>query len=155
MNQGPALPTDQQAAVAVEPGDGALDLPAMTTQPLLGFDAGARNPGRNSSTTAGSSVLLGMVPFVGMELAGALARTTARTCDGLHGIEHGLQHVGIRHVGGGQSDRQWQAVPVSQDVVLAARTPAVARVGACFWAPLFAWTSDESKQARSQLMRPC
>lgn len=57
------------------------------------------------------------------------ARLTLRPADRLDRVNQRLQLLGVMDVGGGQLHRQRHAVPIHQDVVLAARLAAVGRVG--------------------------
>ena len=43
MHIGPTLIADAQAAEGMEPGEGALDHPAMTAEPLAGLEAATRD----------------------------------------------------------------------------------------------------------------
>jgi len=79
---------DEQTAEAVEPGEGALDFPAVATEAFAGFPFRASDAGNDASATAGGAVLGGVVGFVGVEFAGPLARSSSGTGDGLHGVEH-------------------------------------------------------------------
>ncbi len=90
---------DEQTAEAVEPGEGALDFPAVATEAFSGFLFRASDAGNDASATAGRAVLRGVTGLVGVEFAWTLARSSGWTGDGLHGVEHAevwlfiLQHL--------------------------------------------------------------
>ena len=74
----------------MEPGEGALDFPAVATEAFAGFLFRASDAGDDASATAGGAVLGGVIGFVGVEFAGPLARSSGGTRDGLHRVEHAL-----------------------------------------------------------------
>jgi len=145
---------DEQTAVAVEPREGALDFPSVATEALTGLYLRACDACNDASATAGGAVLGRVIGLVGVEFAGPLARSSDGNGDGLHRVEHALKHRGIMDIGRRQFDRQRESVSVDNQVMFAARAPSVARVGTGILAPLFAGTSDESTEARSQSIRP-
>ena len=138
----------------MEPGEGAFDFPAVATEALTGLYFGACDACNDASATAGGAVLGRVIGLVGVEFAGPLARSSDGNGDGLHRVEHALKHRGIMDVGRRQFDRQRESVSVDNQVMFAARAASVTRVGTGILAPLFAGTSDESTEARSQSIRP-
>lgn len=52
MDVSATLPTDQQAAVGVQPGEGALDFPTVVAQLLAGLDAAPSDTGLDAAATA-------------------------------------------------------------------------------------------------------
>ena len=72
----------------MEPGEGALDFPAVATEALAGFPFRASDAGNDASATADGAVLRGLIRLVGVEFARPLARSSGGTSDGMHGVEH-------------------------------------------------------------------
>ena len=72
----------------MEPGEGALDFPAVATEAFAGFLFRASDAGNDTSATAGRAVLGGVIGFVVVEFARPLTRSSSGTGDGLHGVEH-------------------------------------------------------------------
>ncbi|HWP26597.1 MAG TPA: hypothetical protein VNL39_09670 [Xanthobacteraceae bacterium] len=81
MNLSSAFITNNEAEELIEPGEAAFDEPTMA--PELGFalDIAARDVGEDAATTQLTPVDRIIVALVGMNLAGALARSTARATD--------------------------------------------------------------------------
>src|SRR5918998_4590552 len=82
MDVGPAFVADSQAAIAIEPGEGALDDPAVPSQTLARVDAlaGDAHPDVPSSQRCPAARIV--VALVGMELGGALTAPSIRLLDG-------------------------------------------------------------------------
>ncbi len=138
----------------MEPGEGAFDFPAVATEALTGLYFGACDARNDASATACGAVLGRVIGLVGVEFSGPSAGSSDGNGDRLHRVEHALKHRGIMDIGGCQFDRQRESVSIDNQVMFAARTPSVARVGTGILPPLFAGTSDESTEARSQSIRP-
>lgn len=101
MKVGAALPADEQAAIAMKPREGTLDLPAVSPESFFGFNPRPGDAWRDVSSSAGGAVLLGAIGLVGVQLVGTFAWATARTGNGLYRVEHRLQHLPIVDIGGG------------------------------------------------------
>ena len=97
-----AFPPDEQPPETVEPGNGSLDLPAMTAQALFRLYLRAGDPGQDAAATTGRAVFGGAVALVRMQLFGSLARPAARSLNRLYRIQHRLQHVLVADVGSRQ-----------------------------------------------------
>ncbi len=54
VDVGAPFVTHEQAAVSVQPGDGALDDPAVPAEPLGGLDAASGDPGRDAASPKGA-----------------------------------------------------------------------------------------------------
>ena len=81
-------------------------------------------------------------------------RTPTRALDRRHRVHHLLQQQRVVGVGGRQADRQRDAAPIGEQVVLGARLAAVCRVRAGQAAPRLARTLNESRLARDQSSWP-
>lgn len=99
MDVGAALVADTKTAHAVQPGESALDNPAIPAQALAGFDAPAGNAGANPAALQILAQVGEIVTFVGMHLLGSAARTARQTADGGNGFEYRDEAFGIVPVG--------------------------------------------------------
>ena len=145
---------DEETAESVQPGEGALDFPAVATESFAGFPSGAGDARDDAAATAGCAIFRRVIGLVCVEFARPLAWSSDGSGDGLHRVEHALQHRRVVNVCRRHLDREGKSVSVDNQVMFAARAPSVARVRSGILAPLFAGTSDESTEARSQSIRP-
>ena len=105
VDVGAPLVAHAQATKAVEPGEGALDYPAVgaktlrTVLPAPG-DAGD-DPTRSQRRPAASVV----VALVGVQLLGPVAWPSTWSGDGWHRVDGFFQHPGVMHVGGREHRR--------------------------------------------------
>ena len=147
-----SLVADRQPAEAVEPGQGALDHPAVAPQPLAGVD---RPCGRSATlmcapaqrpAAAGDS----RTPCRRAAWPGACA-AGRRALDRRDGVEQLLEDDRCRG-GWRRSGRTASGMPraVDHDMALRARFAAIRRVRAGRGAPLLAGTLALSRQARLQ-----
>lgn len=153
----PALVADDEAPHLVQPGDGALDDPAVTAQPLGGVHLRAGDAALDAPLAQDLLVPAGAVALVRMQLLGPLARPTDLAAHGRDGVEQGLQDARLVHVGCGRRLGEWEALAISDDVPLRARLRSVRGVRPCLGAPFFAGTVEASMAALDQSIRsaPC
>jgi hypothetical protein len=152
---GTALVADAEAATAEQPGERALDYPAMPSQSLAGLHPPARNPRRDTAGAQGTPEEGGVVGLVGVQFAGALAGATWSSSwsdDRGDGINEGEQLGRVVGIGRRETDRQRDTVPIHHQVVLGPGFATVDRVRPSLLAPLLARTLKESRLARLQLM---
>ncbi|GAX56576.1 hypothetical protein SO3561_08144 [Streptomyces olivochromogenes] len=123
------FPADAQAAKVVQPGDRAPDDVAEDAQ-------------------AGAVWLV--VAAVGQQCVGASARSADQAGDRRDLVEQGQELGDIVVISAGQRCRERDALPVDDDVVLAARTSAVDRAGSAFGPRRAALTWEESITALDQ-----
>lgn len=90
MHVGAALPADEQATVAMQPGEGALDLPAVSPEAFFGINPRTSDARADAPFSTGGAIFRRAVRLVRMQLVGTPARSAQRTCDGLHCVEHRL-----------------------------------------------------------------
>jgi hypothetical protein len=69
----PSLVADAEATTAEQPGERALDHPAVSTEPLGGLDAAPCDPRRDAPSPERTLQVRGIASLVGMELRRALA----------------------------------------------------------------------------------
>src|SRR5688500_10245796 len=121
MEVGVALVAEGEASETVEPGDGALDDPAVAAELGAGLDALAGDAADDAPTSEVGTAAATIVRFVGVELAGPRARAAGPpSLDRVDTLQDVLEDDAIVDVGGGQEDRQREAVPVHDQVALRA-----------------------------------
>lgn len=143
-----------QPPEAAQPGQRALDHPAIAPQPLAGLDALARQTGRDATNSARPPTLGIIIPFVAMQFARPSAWSSAAAPNRRDGIQRGFKHLAIIHIGCRDDDGQWEAIPFDHQMALRARFAAIRRVGSACFAPPGAGTLAESSEARDQSRRP-
>src|SRR5215208_7044691 len=103
MEVGVPFVADGEASAAVEPGDGALDDPAMTPELRAGLDALAGDAAEDAPASEVGAAPSAVVRLVGVELAGAHAWATgARSLDRLDALRQVLEDGAVVDVGGGE-----------------------------------------------------
>lgn len=125
-----AFVSQDQAAVAAEPGDGAFYDPAVAAESGRGFDAAPRDAVADASFAQGPVAVGDVVGLVGVEFRGFAAPGPALGPDLRNALDERLQGLGVVEVRGRDSQNKGQAVPVGEDVDLAARLAAIDRVWA-------------------------
>jgi hypothetical protein len=154
-----AFVADEEASVAVEPGEGALHDPPVSAEFRLGVDARASDARGDVPSTQGVATGATGVGFVGVQLRGASARATARPRDRRDRVD-GVQKDGpLVDIGGRLEADERDALPLGYQMVLGARFGPVGGVRAdClgrrppFFSP-FAGTVELSMLARLQSIR--
>ena len=79
MNIRPAFVADFQAAKLVQPGQGALDDPAMAAQFLAAVDAAPCDPGQDAMLLQPEPVGAAVIAFIGVQLRRTPAGSPGRT----------------------------------------------------------------------------
>jgi hypothetical protein len=143
------FPADAQAAKAVQPGDCALDDVAEDAQAGAVWLASFRDHGAPALPEQ-AAVLVMVVAAVGQQRVGPSARSADQAGDRRDLVEQGQELGDIVAISAGQRYRERDALPVDDDVVLAARPCAVDRAGTAFGPRRAARTWEESITARDQ-----
>lgn len=123
----PLVP-DGEAAVAEEPGDRPFDLPAVSAEPLAGFDSRAGDAWDDAAAAQPPQVLGGVVGLVRAELAGTAPARPAPRPDRGYAQDQRQQSLTVMDVRTRHTERQGQALSVGQDVQLAALLAPVDRI---------------------------
>src|SRR3954468_3765231 len=123
-----ALVPDDQPTAAGDPGQGTLDHPPVPAEALAALDPAPGDPGDDAPLPAGGAAAGVVVGLVGVQLLRSPPGPAARPADRRHGVECLLQDDTVVDVGGREQDRQGDALPVHDEVPLAARLAAVGRV---------------------------
>jgi len=154
---GAALVADRQPAVGQQPGQRALDLPAVATQPGVGLQPTPGDPWGDPAPAQQLPAARVVIALVAMQLGWAPPRPTGPppwADDRRDGVHHRLQQQRIVGVGGRQSDRQRDPGGVDQQVVLGSWLAPVDRIRANELPPRRARTLTESMAARDQSTWP-
>ena len=130
MDVGAALIAGAQPLEGVQPGEAALDHPALLAQPGAVRDAAAGDPRGDPAGAQLAAVDVVVVAAVGEQLPRAAAGPPAPAADRRDGVEQRDELRDVVAIAAGQGDRQRDAAGVADQVVLGARTSAVDRRGA-------------------------
>jgi hypothetical protein len=134
-----AVGADEEAAAVVEPGEGALDDPAMPAEPGAVFGLASGDHWFDPALPDEPAVLVVVVAAVCEQRLGSSSRTADAAADGRHPVEKLDQLGDVVAVAAGQRPGQRDAASVYEEMVLAACPAAVNRAGTRFGAPFFAW----------------
>ena len=151
MNVGPALIADAQPLERVQPGEAALDHPALLAQPGAVGHAAARDPRSDPAGAQLAAVDVVVIAAVGEQLPRTAARSPADRRDG---IDQREQLGDVVAVAAGQADRERDAAGVADQVVLGARPSALDRGRADLVSPVSARTCGPSTAAESRSSWP-
>ena len=132
-----ALVASDEPAVAVDPGEGALDDPAMSAQLLAGLDAASGDAGRDPAAAAGLAAPPMVVCLVGVQLVRPAPCPAGLAADRRDAVQQLLERLAVVGVSTGQHEGEWDAVPVGNQVALGAEPASIGRVRACLVTPLF------------------
>ena len=160
MDLAAALVPDGEAAEAAEPGQGALDHPAVTAQALARLDPGPGDPRRDAPHSQCPAVGARAVGLVGVQLGRPSAgppRPAAGAADRLDGVYEVFEEGALIDVGGAEPDGERDAGAVDQQMALATWFAAVRWIRADVFVggggastPPLAGTDALSRLARDQ-----
>src|SRR5215212_6532846 len=153
MDIGAALIAHRQPTKAVEPGQRALDHPAVTTQALAGVDALARDADPDVSTAQRRAAARDVVALVGVQLPWALAAPPVGLPNRRDSIEQVLEDDRVVPVGPGQKRGERDPGAVDHKMALRARFAPIRWIRPGEFAPLLAGMLALSRLARLQSMR--
>jgi hypothetical protein len=104
-----AVGADEQPAAVVEPGEGALDDPALAAQPGAVFGLAAGDHRFDAALPKHPTVLVVVVAAVGDQCAGPPSRTTDAATDGRYAVEQFEQLRDVVAVAAGERPREREA----------------------------------------------
>jgi hypothetical protein len=133
-----AVGADEQAAAVVEPGEGALDDPAVEAESGSVSALSARDYGGDAELADEAAVLVVVVTTVCEQPLGSPTRSPGAAANGWHPPEQLEQLGDVVAVCAGECPGKRDAAAVYEEVVLAAAPAAVDRAGTGFRAPFFA-----------------
>jgi hypothetical protein len=153
VHVGAALVADEEALEAVQPGEGALDDPAVTPQTGAVLGLPARDHRLDASLAEQPAVLVVVVAAVGDHAVRSMARPANKAAHRGHCIEERDQLGDVVAVRAGEREREREPLLVNEEMVLGAGTP-IDRARARRGAPFFACTWLESTIARAHSISP-
>ena len=144
-----AVGADEETAVFVEPGEGALDDPAVLSQRGAVGGLAPGDHGFDAAFPDQPAVLVVVVAAVGKQRLGSSPRSADAAADGRHLVEECEQLADVVAVTARERPRERDPAAVYEEVVLAACPAAIDGAGTRFRAPFFAWMWLPSTTARS------
>lgn len=145
---------DAQAAAAVQPGQGALDDPAVPTEALLRFDPTPRNAREDTALARRLPAAGEIVALVGVNFRRAPAGCAAALANPGHGVQQGGEAQRVVRVGRPEERGERKPAAFHKEVMLGAELAAVGGVRPRLPPPFSAGTAAASKLARDQSIRP-
>jgi hypothetical protein len=133
-----AVGADEEAAAVVEPGEGALDDPAVAAEPGAVLGLAASDHGLDAALPDEPAVLVVVVAAVGDQGCRPASGAAEAATDGRYRIEQFDQLRDVVAVAAGERPGERDAAAVYEQVVLAAAPAAVDRAGTRLGAPFFA-----------------
>src|SRR5829696_9340955 len=143
-----------QAAEVIEPGQRALDDPAMAAQADAGVDALAGNAHPNVAPGQRLPAARIVIALVGMKLVRPLAPLTRRRLDGRDGIQEVLEQHRVVPLGAAQERGERETGSLDHNMALRPRFAAIRRVRSDEIAPLLAGILALSSETRLQSIWP-
>jgi hypothetical protein len=122
----------------VEPGEGALDDPAVAAETGPVSALPARDHRCDAELADEATVFVVVVAAVGEEPLGSPPRPPRTAAHGRHSLEQVEQLGDVVAVGAGERPGERDAAGVYEEMMLASAPAAVNRARACFGAPFFA-----------------
>ena len=129
---------DQESASVVEPGEGALDDPAVMAESGAVLGLAASDHGFDAALPDEAAVLVVVVAAVGEQDRGSSSGPADASPDGRDAVEQLDQLGDVVAVAAGECPGQRDAAAVYEEVVLAPASAAVDGAGTRFRAPFFA-----------------
>ena len=133
-----AVCTDEETAAVVEPGEGALNDPAVAAEAGAVVGLASSDDGFDPSLPDEAAVLVVVVAAVSDQGPRPAAWPSGPASDGWHPLEQFDKLGDVVAVAAGERPGQRDAAAVYEEVVFAAGSPAIDRAGTRFRAPFFA-----------------
>lgn len=127
MDVGAALIAGAQPLEGVQPGEAALDHPALLAQAGAVGDAAAGDPRGDPAGAELTAVDVVVIAAVGDQLARSAARPATAAADRGDGVDQRNELRDVVAIAAGQRDRQRDAAGLADQVVLGAGPAAVDR----------------------------
>src|SRR6266545_3232801 len=138
----------------MEPGEGALDDPAVAAEPGAVLALAAGDFGRNTPPPELAAVLLVVVAAIGGETLGTAPRAADPASYGRDGVDERDQLGDVIAVAAREPPSERDPGRVDQEVVLGAVSGSIYRARARLGAPFFACTWLASQTARDHSISP-
>jgi hypothetical protein len=133
-----AVGADEEAAAVVEPGEGALDDPTLTTQPRAVFGLAAGNDRLDAALPDEAPILVVVVAAVRDQRPRAASWAADAIADGRDPIEQFEELGNVVTVAASERPGERSATAVYEQVVLAPGATAINGAGTGLAAPFFA-----------------
>lgn len=133
-----AVGADEEAAAVVQPGEGALDDPALTSEAGAVVGLASGDHGFDAALPDEATVLVVVVAAVGEQRPRPASRSADPSADGRDAVEQLDQLGDVVAVAAGERPGERDAAAVYEEMVLAASPAAIDRAGTRFRAPFFA-----------------
>jgi len=137
---GPSLEANEQSPELVQPGEGALDDPAIATEAGAMRSLATGDLWSDAAPPELAAMPLGVIAAIGEELRGSPSRPTHLPCHGRDRIEQGKKLCDVVLVSARDRDRKREPCLIDDQVVLAAQPSTVNRARARPGAPFLACT---------------
>jgi hypothetical protein len=144
-----AVGADEESAAVVEPGEGALDDPALTAEAGAVLGLAASDHGFDPAVADEAAVLVVVVAAVGDQHLRPASWAADPAAHGRHPVEQFEQLGDVVAVAACEGPRQRDPAAVYEQVVLAPCPAAIDRARTRLRAPFFACRWLESATARS------
>jgi hypothetical protein len=144
-----AVGPNEETATVVQPGEGALDDPAVAAEPGAVLGLAASDDRFDAALPDEPAVLVVVVAAVSDQRSRPASWATNTAADGRHPVEQLEQLGDVVAVAAGERPGERNTAAVYEQVVLAAATAPVDRAGTRLSAPFFACRWLESAIARS------
>ena len=95
---------DDEASELVDPGEGALDDPAVSAEALAALDTATSDAGHDPASAEILAAAPEVVALVGVELGGPFAGSPSFLADGVDGVDGLRQRHAVVPVGPSQGD---------------------------------------------------
>ena len=140
MDVGASVVADEQSLELVQPGEAALDDPAVAAEPGAVPGLAASDERLDPSPPKFSAVVVGVVAAIADKLVGSATRPADDPAHGRYPLDEREQLGDVVAVAAGEGAGERDSALVDDQVVLGAQPSAVNRARARLCAPLFAST---------------
>jgi hypothetical protein len=154
VDVGAAVVADEQSFELVQPGEGALDDPAVAAEPGAVFGVAACDLGFDATLAELAAPARVVVGAVAGDTVGAPARPTDLATHGRHTVDERDQLRAVVAVAARERPRERDAAALDEEVMLGAVSGSINRARARRGAPLFACTWLASTTARVHSISP-
>jgi hypothetical protein len=140
VDVGSAVVADEQAFELVQPGEGALDDPAVAAEPGPVLGLATRDLGSDPAVTELAAAAGVVVAPVGADAGGASSRATHLAAHWRDAVDERDQLGAVVTVAAGEPPGERDPAAIDQEVVLGAVSGSINRARARLGAPFFACT---------------
>lgn len=151
MDVDPAFVANRKPSEFVEPGEAALDDPAVASEFLAGLNAAPSDAGLDPTAQTSPSATMVIVGSVGVQLIRSAPWSAALACNGRNGVEQVFKGYAVVNVGPGQDEGERDTAVIGDQVTLGAWSAPIRRVRACSGTPFSPrWTNCPCRHGSSR-----